>query len=120
MPALIPVRIELGNEARLAESDGSHQGVIINVSRSGCALSSPSAYGPNATITLCVTLPGKPGEYRLGVTVVNRKDTDSLHIHGARFLSGPRVPDSLHALQDWLAHQEPFWPSLERACKRPD
>lgn len=113
VPALIPVRIELGDEARLVESGGSDEGVIINVSRSGCALSSPNAFGPNQSITLRVTLPGQPGEYRLSVTVVTRKDTDSLHVHGARFQSGRQVPESLHALQSWLAHQEAFWPAQE-------
>ena len=110
VPALIPVRIELGDEPRLLENGGAGEGLLINVSRSGCALSSLKAYGPNETITLCLTLPGRPGEYRLGVTVVNRHDTPSLHVHGGRFLPGLKMGESLGALQDWVARQQSLWP----------
>jgi hypothetical protein len=110
VPALIPVRIELGSGPPLLEVHEPVDGVLINVSQTGCALSSLRAFGPNQSLTLGLTLPGRPGEYRLAVTVVSRKDPLPLHVHGARFDSRAQPAEPLRALREWVARQQTYCP----------
>lgn len=118
VPALLPVRIEMGGEPQVVQGQDGVEGVLINVSQSGCALASLEAFGPNANLTLSITLPGRPGEYRLDVTVVSRQDTLPLHVHGARFVPGTQARESLRSLQDWIVHQRSFWPNAGVAPRR--
>jgi hypothetical protein len=39
-------------------------------------------------------------------------------VHGGRFLPGPGMPESLRALQDWVTHQQSFWPEPGAVCHR--
>jgi hypothetical protein len=117
VPALIPVRIELGHEPQVTQGGDGVEGVLINLSRSGCAVSSLEAFGPNDELILNVTLPGQAGQYRLNITIVSHQDDDKVHVHGARFQPGDQVRESLRGLQEWIARQTSFWPAGQ-TCRR--
>jgi hypothetical protein len=95
------VRIVLGENAEVVSADSSWQGILINVSHDGCAISTRESLPEQQPLQILLNLPGEPGEYRLDVTIVNRKNNDPVHVHGARFLrESPRA--SFQAIDDWL------------------
>jgi hypothetical protein len=102
LPALIPVRIVLGEGHSIElPAEVAWQGILINVSQDGCAISTRTSLPEQKPLQIVLNLPGEPGEYRLDVTIVNRKTSDPVFVHGARFLrQSPEA--SFRAIDDWM------------------
>ena len=113
VPTLIPVSIGLSEGLTVeGEPDFTSEGALINLSRTGCALSANRELRENETLQISLSLPGEPGEYRFDITVVNRLPGDDVPIHGARFNGDPAKDETLQKLAQWLNKQKPYSPSL--------
>jgi len=107
LPTLIPVRIVLGDDSKVIAATSSWQGMLINVSQDGCAISMKEALPVQKPLQIVLNLPGEPGEHRIDVTIVNRKNKEPVHVHGARFLrQGPCA--SFQAIDDWMTRARDF------------
>jgi len=113
VPTLIPVSIGLGEGLNLAgEPHLTARGALINLSRTGCALSANRELQENESLQISLNLPGEPGAYRFDITVVSRLPGEDVPIHGARFNGDPAKDETLLKLAQWLDKQKPFSPSL--------
>lgn len=106
---LIPARIGMGfgSEAR-EESPHGEDGALVNLSCTGCALSSRKAFGPNDRLQLEFSLPGLEKPIKLDITVVSHRGGVGLHIHGVRFEQDPSHDPSLRGLAAWLDRHGEF------------
>jgi hypothetical protein len=115
VPALIPIRIVLGEEGVVVATDSGLDGVLINVSQDGCAFSTRASFPEQKNIQLLLNIPGEPGEYRLEVTVVNRKSSEPVYVHGAKFRR-QSSESTVRAIDEWLARTKSYWPDQLNRC----
>ena len=108
MPVFIPAKVNLSISPDSPE-ERNWEGVLLDLSREGCCLSSHEPLEPNTRCKLSFKLPGDEHLYVLEGQVVRHSERDAIYTHGVRFARDPASGPVIHQLSDWLGENLMFY-----------
>ena len=108
MPVFIPATVKLSIAPNTPE-EKNWEGVLLNLSREGCCLSSHEKLEPNAKCKLSFSLPGDEHLYVLEGQVVRQSEREAIYTHGVRFERDSVHGPVIHHLSDWLGENLTFY-----------
>ena len=108
MPVFIPAKVKL-SLAPDSPEERNWEGVLLNLSREGCCLSSHEPLEPNTSCRLSFSLPGDEQRYVLEGRVVHHSERDAIYTHGVRFAQDPAHGPVIHQLSEWLGENLMFY-----------
>ena len=108
MPVFIPAKVNL-SVAPDSPEERNWEGVLLDLSREGCCLTSHEPLEPNAKCKLSFSLPGDEHHYVLEGRVVRYSKRDAIYTHGFRFARDPAYGSVIQQISDWLGENLTFY-----------
>lgn len=97
-----PAEIKSNFEDRPAQDTLLSRGMVINISKSGCCVSTKTPMEPESEITITFSLPGERYTNRLEGTVLRNNSRKMVTMQAVKFDRNPQYVQVLGDLERWL------------------